>query len=175
MSNESLRTLSQWMPSAVAVLRLWSSASYSAALLDATKCICRTYIKLSPSGDVTRIPAPAAWSPALFLWELYESLSTWPWSRLNLGPWSLSLASRRCHTWTTQLPIWQFSWLPPCCSVFHIGSMRCKPQSGVPENSGIACEMWLAVRKRASWYERIESWSHSALHWQSKLGTGSCD
>jgi hypothetical protein len=30
-----------------------------AALLDARKCICKAYLKVSPLGDVTRIPAPA--------------------------------------------------------------------------------------------------------------------
>jgi hypothetical protein len=62
MSIESLKTLSQRMPSAMAILRTWSKASYSAALLDARKCICKTYLKLSPLGDVTRIPAPVPWS-----------------------------------------------------------------------------------------------------------------
>jgi hypothetical protein len=57
-SNESPRTLSHQMLSAVAILRPWSNASYSAALLDAEKCICKTYLKPSPLGDVTRIPAP---------------------------------------------------------------------------------------------------------------------
>jgi hypothetical protein len=35
-----------------------SNASYSAALLDARKCIYMTYLKLFPLERVTRIPAP---------------------------------------------------------------------------------------------------------------------
>jgi hypothetical protein len=58
MSSESPRTLSRRMLSAVAILRPSSNASYSAALLDAGKCICKAYLKLFPLGDVTRISAP---------------------------------------------------------------------------------------------------------------------
>jgi hypothetical protein len=173
-------------PLQVAILRPWSSASYLAVLLVARKCICKTYLKLSPLGDVTSIPTlhlevvrtrQSWWSntPALFLWKVSGSPSTQPQSRLKLEPWSLSLACRQCHTWTTQWPIWQFSRSPPSCSLSNPESMKCELQSGVPENNGIAYGMWLAVSKRASWYEITESWNHSALRWWSKPGTRSCD
>jgi hypothetical protein len=59
MSSESSRTLSQRMLSDVTILRPLSNASYLDALLDAGKCICKTYLKLSPLEDVIRIHAPA--------------------------------------------------------------------------------------------------------------------
>jgi hypothetical protein len=112
---------------------------------------------------------------ALFLWEVSESLSTRPRSRLVLEPWSMSLACRKCHTWTIEWPILQFSRPPTCCSLSHTELMKCEPQSGVPENNGKACEMWLVVHKRASWYKNTESWNHSTLHWWNRPGIGYCD
>jgi cytochrome bd-type quinol oxidase subunit 1 len=54
LSNESPRTLSRQMPSAVEILRLWSNASCLVALLVAQNCICRSHLKISPLGDCDR-------------------------------------------------------------------------------------------------------------------------
>jgi hypothetical protein len=109
-SKESPRTLSRWMPSVIGIVRPWRNTSYSVALLDVGKCIWKIYLKLSPLGgalpeflllhlEVVRTHQ-SWWSniPALFLWEVSESLCTQPRSRLMLEPWFLSLAYRRCHT-----------------------------------------------------------------------------
>jgi hypothetical protein len=77
-SSKSPRTLRRRMLSAMVILRPWSNASYSAALLDTRKCICKTYLKLSPLGDVTRIPTPMPWSykdPSKLMVQYSSSLS----------------------------------------------------------------------------------------------------
>jgi hypothetical protein len=172
------------MPSAVAILRPGSNASYSAALLDTGKWICKTYLKLSPLGDVTRILAPAPWSckdPSKLIVQYCSYLSLG-------GVWiSVLSATKSLRDWAliavlglstmlymdNSMAHLAISWLLPSYSVSHPESMMCGPQSGARENSGIACKTWLTMHKRASWYENTESWSHSALRWWSRLDIGS--
>jgi hypothetical protein len=61
MSSEYPRTFSQRMLSAVVILRPWSNASYSAALLDVRKCICRTF-EIFSLRRCYQNSTPAPWS-----------------------------------------------------------------------------------------------------------------